>query len=85
MDMEHNIYLMAVFQECNVHTWRGSAVFYYDIISIQLNAEMWVLASTVIFELVLAQGISSTNTCWSVNVYSIVTGLYIHITLYFKM
>ena len=37
------------------------------------------------FELILAQGISSTKVCLSVNVYSIVTGLQIHFTVYLKM
>jgi len=36
----------------------------------------------LIFELILAQRISSTNPCLSMNVYSIVTGLQIHVTLY---
>jgi len=35
-----------------------------------------------IFELILAQGISSSKSCLSVNVHRIVTGLQIHITLY---
>jgi len=36
----------------------------------------------LIFELILTQGISSTKPYLSVNVYSIVTGLKIHVTLY---
>jgi len=40
MYMEHMKYLMTAFQECNLHSWRGSAVLYYEIISIQLNAEI---------------------------------------------
>jgi len=39
----------------------------------------------LIFELILAQGISSTKSCLSVNVYNIVIGLQIHVTLYLKM
>ena len=35
----------------------------------------------LIFELILTQGISSTNCCLSMNVYSIVTGLKIDVTL----
>ena len=38
MYMEHMKYLMAAFQKCNLHSWRGIAVFYYDIFSFQLNA-----------------------------------------------
>ena len=34
MDVEHTKYIMAAFQESNLHSWRGSAVFHYDIISI---------------------------------------------------
>jgi len=33
---------MAAFQESNLHSWRGSVVLYYNIISIQLNAEIWI-------------------------------------------
>jgi len=40
MDMDHMKYLMAAFQECYLHSWRGSAVLYYDIVSIQLNVEI---------------------------------------------
>jgi len=40
MYMEHMKYLMTAFQECNLHSCTGSAVLYYDIISIQLNAEI---------------------------------------------
>jgi len=40
MYMEHMKYLMAAFHKCNLPSWRGSAVLYYDIISIQLNAEI---------------------------------------------
>ena len=39
----------------------------------------------LIFELIVAKGISSTKLCFSVNVYSIVTGLHIHVTVYLKM
>jgi hypothetical protein len=39
----------------------------------------------VIFELILAQGISSPKSCLSVNVDSIVIGLQIHVTVYLKM
>jgi hypothetical protein len=39
----------------------------------------------VIFELILAQGISSPKSCLSVNVDSIVFGLQIHVTVYLKM
>ena len=39
----------------------------------------------LIFELVLTQGISSTKTCLSVSVDSIVIGLQIHVTVYLKM
>jgi hypothetical protein len=35
---------MAAFQECNLHSLRGIAVFYSDIVSIQLNAEILILA-----------------------------------------
>jgi len=38
--MEHMKYLMAAFQKYNLHGSRGSFVFYYDIISIQINAEI---------------------------------------------
>jgi len=47
--MEHIKYLMADFQKCNLHSSRGSALFYYDIRSIQLNAEIWILAWTDIW------------------------------------
>jgi len=46
MDMEHLKYLMAAFQEYNLHSLRGSAVFYCDVVSIQLNAEILILAWT---------------------------------------
>jgi len=39
----------------------------------------------LIFELILTQGVSSTKSCLSVNVDSIVIGLQIHVTLYLKM
>ena len=39
----------------------------------------------LIFELILTQGISSTTSCLSVNVDSIVIGLQIHVTVYLKM
>ena len=39
----------------------------------------------LIFELILTQGISSTKSCLSVNVDSIVIGLQIHVTVYLKM
>ena len=44
--MEHMKYLMAAFHKHILPSWRGSAVLYYDIISIQLNAEIWILACT---------------------------------------
>jgi len=40
MDMEQIKYLMAAFQECNLHSSRGHALLYYDIVSIQSNAEI---------------------------------------------
>jgi len=46
MHMEHMKYLVAAFLKCNLHSWRWIAVFYYDIISFQLNAEIWILACT---------------------------------------
>ena len=39
----------------------------------------------LIFELILTQGISSTKSCLSVNVDSIVIGLQIHVTVYLKL
>ena len=47
--MEHMKYLMAAFQKFNLHSCRGIAVLYYDIINIQLNAEIWLLAWTDIW------------------------------------
>ena len=38
MYMEHVKYLMAASHKCNLHSWRGIAVFYYAIVSFQLNA-----------------------------------------------
>ena len=35
---------MAALHEYNLHFWRGSALMYYDIIRIQLNAEISILA-----------------------------------------
>jgi len=46
MNIEHLKYLMAAFQECNLHSLSGSTVFYCDVISIQLNAEILILAWT---------------------------------------
>ena len=47
-----------------------------------LKLEYW---HGLIFELILEQGISSSKPCMCVNVYSIVSGLSIHITLLLKM
>jgi hypothetical protein len=46
MEMEHIQYCMAAFKECNLHSWIQSAVFYYDVISIQLNPEISILTWT---------------------------------------
>jgi len=40
MYMDHIKYHMAASQKCSLHSWMGSAVFYFDVISIQLNAEI---------------------------------------------
>jgi hypothetical protein len=37
---------MAGLQEYNPHSWRQSAVFYYDVMSIELNSEISILAWT---------------------------------------
>ena len=47
-----------------------------------LKFEYW---HGLIFELILGQGISSTKPCLCVNVYSIVSGLSVRITLLLKM
>jgi len=40
MDTEHMKHLMAASHNRILQRWRGSAVLYYDIISIQVNAEI---------------------------------------------
>jgi len=42
-------YLMAGFHKRILYSWRRIAVFYYDIISIQLNGEIWIQAWTDIW------------------------------------
>jgi hypothetical protein len=74
MEMEHTEYCMAAFQECNLNSWRQSAVFYCDVISILLHPEISVLHG-LLFVLIQAQGTSVTKPCLSVNVYSIFTSL----------
>jgi len=44
--MEDMKYLMASFQTRILHSWRGSAALYYDIISILLNAGILIRAWT---------------------------------------
>jgi hypothetical protein len=49
MYMEHMKYLIAASHKLILHSWRGIAVFYYDIISFQLDTEIWILACTDIW------------------------------------
>jgi hypothetical protein len=54
MEMEHTKYFMAAFQECNLNSWRHSAVFYCDVMSIHLNPEISKLL-VLLFVLIQAQ------------------------------
>ena len=62
MDMEHMKFLMTAFQERNLHSWIGSAVLYYDIVSIQLNAQIWIAAWADIWTDTSAENLKHKDT-----------------------